>query len=246
MSIEQLSLSGFKRVRLAGAIEFKVTRSAGYGVNVHRNWSGYPRVHLNGETLVVDDPWYDIGHWFTPWLKHRVDVEMPELCELSVSGASVGTAAGFDSPEFKLTVRGASRVSGEIRAGKFDLDAAGASRLDMNMTADELRAKLAGASRLDGSLTARAGDIQVVGASRLHLKGSVGKAKIDAAGASHLELEQLLIRTAGIKLAGASHCRVTVDTTMDAEVVGASRLVYAGNPAIGTVKSIGASQLVRA
>jgi hypothetical protein len=172
---------------------------------------------------------------------------MPELRELKVSGASKGSATGFDSSgDFRLQVRGASNVTGEVKAGDSELDVAGASQIRLGLSAGRLRLKVAGASKLSGELRAETGDIHVVGASRIGLRGDMEDAQIDVAGASRLDMDDFTVRNAGIKLAGASRCRVNVAGKMDAELLGASRLVYGGSPVIGNIRAMGASHLTRA
>ena len=246
MSTEQLDLSGFTRVDIKGAFRFEVVRADRYSVGIERSWLMHPRVDVRGDTLVIYEPWYDVAHWLAPWRTPWAKVEMPGLRELRVSGASRGSATGFNSSqEFRLMVQGASHLTGEIKAGASEMDVAGASQLQLAMSASELKVKVAGASRIKGELKADKGDIQVAGASRIGVKGAMGEATINVAGASRLDMDDFTIRNANIKLAGASQCRVKVNGKMDAELAGASRLVYGGNPVMGNVRAVGASQLER-
>jgi len=245
MRTEQFGLSGFTRVDIRGVFHFGVVKSDTYGVIVERSWIVHPRALVQGDTLVVYEPWYDLGH--TAWLTPRVKVGMPELRELKVSGASVGSVTGFSSSQdFRLKARGGSHLTGDIKAGNSELDVAGASQPKLGLSSGQLRLKVAGASKLNGELNADVGDIHVVGASRIVLKGAMGDALIDVAGASRLYMDNLTVHNAGIRLAGASQCRLRVDGKMDAELAGASRLFYSGNPVMGNIRAVGASRVARA
>ena len=247
MSMQQMDLSGFTSVDIRGSFDFEVVRSDAYRVNIERSGLMHPQAVVRGDNLAVYEPWYDLVHWLTPWKTPRVRVEMPELHGLSVSGASTGVVTGFSSSrDLRLKVRGASRVTGELEAGKAEMDIAGASRLRLGLHANQLRLNMAGASRLNGDLKADRGDIHVVGASVIGVKGTLGDASINVAGASNLDLENLTVHNAEIRLVGAGRCYVRVDGKMDAELAGASRLVYAGNPVMGNIRTVGASQLARA
>jgi hypothetical protein len=246
MSTEQFNLTGFTKVDIKGAFRFEVVRADAYTVSVDRYWYHQTRVYQQDDVLVVYHPWYDVLGWFTPWITPAVKVAMPALRELTVSGASVGSAKGFDSTQdFKLRVRGASRLTGEINAGNSEIDVAGASRIELAAVVKNLNFKVAGASRISGSLKADKCEIHVAGASRIGLKGSIGDAVIDVAGASRLDLGDLTTRVAGIKIVGASQCAVNVQDKMDAELAGASRLVYGGNPVMGNIRMVGASTMSR-
>ena len=246
MSTEQLNLTGFTKIDIRGAFRFAVARADTYSVSIDRYWYHRTQVYQQDDVLVVYHPWYDVLGWFTPWITPAVKVTMPELRELSVSGASVGSAKGFSSTQdFKLRVRGASRLTGEINAGNSEFDVAGASRIELAAVVKELKFKVAGASRISGTIRADKGEIHVAGASRIGLKGTIGDAVIDVAGASRLDLGDLTARVAGIKIVGASQCAVNVQDKMDAELAGASRLVYGGNPVMGNIRMVGASTMNR-
>ena len=246
MTKQHLSLNDFARVDIRGAFRFEIVKSDKYDVVLERDWRLHPTASVRGDTLVISEPWYDLVHWITPWVSPWVRVEMPELRELRVSGASRGSTTGFTSyHDFKLSVRGASQVTGDFTSDDCDFDVAGASKIQLGASAKVLRLKVAGASRLSGSLQAEKGDIHVVGASRMDVKGQMGDAVIDVAGASPLDLANLTVRNAGIKLLGASQCSLSVSGRMDAELAGASRLVYGGNPVMGNIRAVGASSLTR-
>ncbi len=240
--MEQLNLSDFTQLDIRGAFHFEIVKSASFAVSITRAWYKRTRAFKNGVVLVIDHPWYDVLGWFTPWIVPRVRVEMPELRELRVSGASRGSVTGFVSAQdFKLKVHGASRLNGDINAGNTEFDVAGASRIDLRTSVKAVKLRVAGASDFKGSLKADNGEIEVFGASRIKLAGSMGDVVVRVAGTSHLELAGLTVRNASVKLAGASSCSLNVAGKLDAELAGASRLTYSGSPVMGNIKTIGAS-----
>lgn len=246
MNSEHLSLSGFTRVHISGAFRFEVVRSADFGVDIERAWYKNTRAFVRGDTLIIDHPWYDVISWFTPWVTPRAKVQMPELRELRVAGASRGTMTGFAaSADFRLGVFGASRLSGEVNAGTAAIEVVGASRADLTVTVKELKLTLAGASRYDGNLKADKAELRVVGASRINAAGTVGDAIVRVAGASRLDAGGLSVRDADVELVGASRAALTIDGKLDVSLVGASRLDYGGNPTMGNVRTVGASTLSR-
>ncbi len=246
MSTEQINETGFTRLDIKGAFQFQIARADAYNATVENNWFHRTKVYKQDDTLVVYHPWYDILGWFTPWITPAIKVSMPELRELRVAGASRGSAKGFNSPQdFKLKVRGASRLDLEVAAGNAEFDLAGASRMGLAAAVKEMRLNVAGASRITGSLKAEKGEIHVAGASRIGLKGGIGDAVINVEGASRLDLGDFTARTAGIKIVGASQCSLNVQDKMDAELAGASRLLYGGNPVMGNIRMVGASSIAK-
>jgi hypothetical protein len=246
MGTERINLSDFNQVDFRGAFRFDIVKSDIFGITLSKARFKQTRVSKDGGALILYHPWWDIMNWFTPWMVPKVKVEMPELRGLSVAGASHGSVRGFASPQaFMLRIRGASRLTGSIRVGSAEFNVAGASRVELDSSVDTLKLKVAGASQFSGSMKADNATIEVVGASNLRLSGSIGDVVVKGAGASHLELADLLVRKADIKLAGASRCSIDVQDRLDAEVAGASRLVYGGTPVMGNVKAVGASTLTK-
>ena len=117
--------------------------------------------------------------------------------------------------------------------------------MELTSTVKEFKLKMAGASEVKGTLKGGGGKIDVVGASRVRLSGTMGDAVIRVAGASHLEMDDFTVNNADIRLVGASSVSLNISGKLDAELAGASRLLYGGNPVMGNVKTVGASTLNR-
>jgi hypothetical protein len=246
MKTEKLNLSDFTQLNIRGAFRFEIVRSDAYAVSITREWFKRTRAFKDGGVLVIDHPWYDVLGWFTPWIIPKAKIEMPKLGELKVSGASKGSITGFDSlDDFKLKVRGASRLSGDISSGNAEIDLAGASRIELASSVKALRLKVVGASDFEGKMKADSGEIEVQGASRIRISGSMEDVAIKVAGASHLEMGDLIAHNAKIKLTGASRCSLNIEGKLDAELAGASRLIYGGNPVMGNISTTGASVLTK-
>ena len=102
---------------------------------------------------------------------------------------------------------------------------------------------LSGASRVNGDLVAAAVDIELSGASKLSLEGNGVNMDIDASGASSVDLGGFMAENIYVSLSGASDATVNLDGTLDADLSGASKLQYYGNPAMGDIETSGASSI---
>lgn len=155
-------------------------------------------------------------------------ITMPVLEGLDLSGASRGTVSGFSS------------------RSNFSADLKGASSLAiLNVSAGEMKFKLVGASKVTGQIKGGDAEFNLSGASRVELEGSASNIVIDAAGASHVDLASFHVNGANVKLSGASHSTVNIDGQLDANLGGASKLYFLGKPAMGDVKTAGASTIGR-
>ena len=157
----------------------------------------------------------------------RAEVTMPEFYRLGLSGAARGTVFGFSS------------------SGDLEFDMSGASSLHIHdVSAADIKFDLSGASRVSGAITASGDvDFNLEGASKAELSGSANDIRIVASGASRLGLDDFPVQNADVSLSGASHGTVNLDGRLDADLSGASKLWYIGEPTMGDIHSSGGSTL---
>ena len=111
-------------------------------------------------------------------------------------------------------------------------------------SAHNLSISLSGASVLEGYVEAREADLRINGASKLTLAGSADSLMVRASGASVLDLQHFSIDRASVVLNGASQAAVNVRGSIEnAELSGASVLIYDGDPGLGDIQTTGASRL---
>lgn len=123
----------------------------------------------------------------------------------------------------------------------------GASRADIRgfNSPEPFGLELSGASSTAGDIASGNAEIKLSGASNARLTGSAKDVVIDAAGANHMDLRSFPVNNAAIKLSGTSHLSATVNGRLDARLSGVSHLSLSGNPAMGNIRTSGASQLVK-
>jgi len=137
LETEAYAFANFTEVEISSTFEFEIKQSSSYSINVTAddNVIDYVRVSQIGQTLkirLVTVP----PLWSTTL---RASVTMPQLNDLTVSGASRGTVSGFSSNEdLDITVSGASRLTGDITAGNVEFDISGASTIQLEGSADDI------------------------------------------------------------------------------------------------------------
>ena len=247
MNKENFNLTDFDKVIISGPFDFIISRSDSYSVSLTKSWFQNIVISKDGHDLRVYRHWYDVLSWFTPWSRPSLEVQMPDITGLELSGACEGSITGFKSSNnFKLAVRGASRLTGNIIAGDAVYKIVGASVTELASSVKAFRLTLTGASDFRGTLKADDGNMYIVGASKLSLSGEMRDVVIRAEGASNLDLKDLITRNTEIRLTGASRCSVNTDGKLDADLSGACRLAYSGSPVMGNVRTVGASTITKA
>ena len=215
--------TGFTGVEAGSAFKVDIVRSENFSISVTLSEKIADRLNVTktGDTLHID--------FKEPVLNFRgrplATITLPDLRSLDLSGATEVTAKGFKS------------------SNNFNLEVSGASGLDMDMETGNFKADISGASKINGYLKAASSDINVTGASRITLTGSSGDITIDISGASRASLDNFAVGNAFIQLSGAGQASMLINGNLDANLSGASRLVYSGKPTLGKLDVTGGSTL---
>jgi hypothetical protein len=215
-------LSGFQNIEISSAINYDITRSPNYRVNVsaHENLFQYLDVKTSSNILIVrmkpDSHTNSDIH---------VTISLPELDSITISGASKGSLSGFESNQ------------------PLDIEVSGASQLDLEASAGRTRMVVSGASKVKGTLTAQDFRLNLSGASRCELEGRATAGDITVSGASNLFCLDFKTQGCRIGASGASTGRIYCSGNLDIEASGASTVIYSGDPDIKSLNVSGASKV---
>jgi hypothetical protein len=108
---------------------------------------------------------------------------------------------------------------------------------------EDLDITVSGASSVTGDITAGNVEFDISGASTIQLEGSADDIDANVSGASHFNLEDFLVNNADVNISGASTGTINLTGRLDADLSGASTLLYIGEPVMGTINVSGASTL---
>ena len=221
----QIDFKDFTRVRVEGALSINITRAETYSVKAFQDPSTNIKIEQSGDALRI----YRKFDWWLLGLRPRphLDITMPDLAELMITGASQGEVRGFNnSRDLTLKLTGASHLK--------------VSAIITNI----LRLDASGASNITGDINSEAGIFfKISGASRVELTGKGYNASIELSGASQARLAGLTLDNVEASISGASSAYIKVNNKLDFNLNGASRLEYAGHPTIGKMRVSGASTL---
>jgi len=223
LATEEFNFSDFTRVEVGSAFEVEVVQSGSYSVSVTAddNLFDYIQVSKQGTTLKIR---LKTAQYIATTT--MAEITMPQLRGLDLSGATRGTVSGFSSTE------------------SLDIEVSGASSLNLvEMSAGDVKFDISGASKVTGDIAAGDADFDVSGASTVQLEGSASDIVVEASGASHAKLAGFPVNNADVRLSGASTGTVNLDGKLDADLSGASKLEYIGEPTMGNINTSGASTL---
>lgn len=184
---DELALTGFDRVRVSQSFDVTITQDDAFAVvvRVDENVQEHLEIKLDGSTLVIGlkGTSYSVRDEVTM----DVDVTLPALVAVDLSGASSAKLAGFESDRaFSSNVSGASSLSGEIVAGDIRLVVSGSSRAVLTGQAGDVDARVSGASIVDlTALPASNGAVEISGSSQVDVALS-GTLDVSASGASRV------------------------------------------------------------
>jgi hypothetical protein len=223
MVTRDFDFTGFTRIKVGNAFKVDIARSDNYSITVmiDANTAEGLKVIKNGDTLEIGrKPFWNFWGVLN---RTQVTITLPDLRSLELSGACEGNVKGFKS------------------SNSFNLKLSGASDLDIDMEAGNFKSDMSGASSFNGFLKAANSDIELSGASDVTLTGSGGDIRIKASGASQANLQNYPVGNADIVLSGASISILNASGKLNADLSGASRLEYTGNPTLGKIDVTGGS-----
>jgi Putative auto-transporter adhesin, head GIN domain len=149
---------------------------------------------------------------------------------------------GFqNAPGFRRITLKASITLPQLRG----LAVSGASRGTISgfSSSEDLDVAVSGASRVTGDITAGNAEFGISGASTIQLEGAANDMVAQVSGASRFNLEDFAVDNADVNISGASTGTINLTGRLDANVSGASTLLYIGEPTMGDISVTGASTL---
>lgn len=183
--------SGFERIEASGAYQVRIRRGDAFRITARGSQAELDRlvVERNGQTLEIHSK-SSIG--FRGWHSSRrnavlVEVEMPTLRGLDLSGAARADVAGFqDSDDVKIEQSGAAWLRFDGSGSPLNVDLSGAAHLLLTGTTPRLRGEIGGAAELNAAkLQATDVDVEATGAARAAVRAT-GSLRADASGAAHI------------------------------------------------------------
>ncbi len=210
---QEMDFTDFTRLEIGHVFQAKVTRSDSFfiSITVDDNLLQYVVVRKSGNTLRI---YLKEGCTYIGTTK-IVEITMPKIDKLSLSGASRVEVSGFRSSD------------------RLELEASGVSSFNIDdLKAGDTGFEISGGSHVVGSIEIANGRFNVSGASSIDLEGYAGDISIEASGVSHANLANLSVSNATVKISEASVVTVNASGTIDGNISGASRLTYLGNPAL--------------
>ncbi len=227
MTTKDYDLKGFTKIEVGGAFEVDIARSDSFRVSVTADDFPHIRVEEIDHTLVIRRQGIE---WLAPFHNRpKAIVTLPLLTDVNISGASQGRIENFQSDaELTVNLSGASHIEA------------------YNITAEKLELKVRGASSLVGDInTVKDAKLEATGASRIELTGAGADVIVRVSGASRTELSKFPVQNASLHISGASNAFINLNGRLDANVSGASKLLWAGTPIMGDIQTSGASSLQR-
>jgi hypothetical protein len=159
------SYSGFKRIDVSDAMTLNIHEADSFYVQitVDDNLSKYLDVYTSGNWLVIS---MEDGRNYK-FNSIKAEVYMPDITDLTGSGASMSSMNGFDAlTDLNLILSGASIFGGMIGAVNWNVELSGASEIYVGGFATNLSIYGSGASVINiGSFEANNANVNLSGAS---------------------------------------------------------------------------------
>ncbi len=161
-------VSGFRGVSAGSGCKLTVVQGEGYSVvvRVDDNFRDRVRVEKDGSTLRLGLKGWGFGR-----KTFEVDVTMPELEGLSLSGGSRGDVQGFESEQSReMSLSGGSRLTGALNSGDLAISMSGGARAELSGRGADLSIDGSGGASADLSdFRAASAEVSLSGGSSAHV-----------------------------------------------------------------------------
>lgn len=156
----------------------------------------------------------ETGTTATKRRNHPVTIELalPSLIDLSISGASKAIARGLHGESFDLTASGSSNVKASGQVKFLEITASGSSSVDLQ------------------ALHGESLDLTASGSSNVKVSGQVKSLEVSASGASAVDTLTLSANRVDAHSSGAGSLKVNALEELHAQASGAGNIAYTGNP----------------
>jgi hypothetical protein len=226
MMMLEMDYEDFQRIEASHGFDVEVEKADSYAVILHIDeiLVEYLNVRKSGGTIYIGLK----PNYIYSTQTRKVEIRLPNLRRLELSGASEGTVSGFTGMD------------------ETDFEVSGASHLNIrDLEARDVELNVSGASEVTGSVKVNKGLFDLSGGSRLELTGSASEISVEASGASYVILTEYTTVNADVKLSGSSKAEIVVSERLDIDLSGTSRLIYAGNPRLGRINVSDSSSIVQ-
>jgi len=212
----------------------RTLRGSGPVVSEHPSLPSFDQIHASISFQVHVSPGQDTS------VTLRFNENLRKNLDVSVSGGELRLGL---RPHFTLA---SATLEADItlpRLSRLELDGASHAQLEAGVETGGIVISASGASQVNGTLRSDQATLDLLGASAVDLIGNATNLTADASGASKANLPDLVVQMLSVHLSGASSAEVVVSGTISADVSGASRLQYGGNPTFTQRSETGASTI---
>jgi len=187
MATEKREFTGFNQLDIGWGFEANVTRGSEFSISITANENVLDSVLVSksGGKLKVGMKSATYNR-----LQLRVDITMPELVEVELSGGSDATVSGFGAQEeFRMDLSGGSSIQMDGSADRLQAESSGGSRMHLsNFQVVELEIEMSGGGRATVRVSGRI-DGDLSGGSHLYYIGNPTMGNIKKSGGSSVQEE---------------------------------------------------------
>ena len=174
----------FKKIEAGGAVRIFITAQKDFSVEISADDNILPliKTEVSGDTLKIYS-----NDRISPKNEIRVNISLPMLENLDISGASGAEVTNVTADQLKLEASGASKIKIDGTSKSLNGDASGASSIDAeNLKTEDADVEASGASKITVSPTGNL-KADASGASNVYYTGEPRSVEKKSSGASSVK-----------------------------------------------------------
>lgn len=209
---EVYDITNFDDIAVTGHFYINILKGDEYSVKLVGDKKAIDKVEVSksGDLLLLEqennNSLFGIGNFGKNKMNVYINITMPDLEEVSMSGASEAIISGFEEDNLEMYISGSNNVEFYGNVEDFNLETAGVVNIELvgigkNLTAivsgagnvsafdyivDEVEMEVAGAAKVE-VFVQNTLDIELAGAASLEYKGNPNNVMTDIAGAGQIQ-----------------------------------------------------------
>lgn len=254
---ETRDISEFSAVKNEGSFDVRITEADEFSVEVEAQENLLPIIEtfVSGYTLVIQKK---LATCFRSNSAVIINITLPQLEELKLSGSGKITADIGDSQFFECTNSGSGQIRiDSVFAGELSMKNSGSGLIELQASyADEISLIQSGSGTLDAGtvynsidasmrhsssgrilcslINGDQVDASLSGSGRLKLEGDAYVADYTLSSSGKLDALNLMVTDVKATVTGSGRIFVYATEFLDATVTGSGDVIYRGDPALTT------------
>lgn len=241
---EVRALPSFRSVSFSGSGEMRVHHGAQkVAVTADSNILPYLETKVSGDRLSIG---LKPGTVILSPSKLIVEVTLPELESVTMSGSGNALVDPFEGDELALTISGSGSVEAALDYRRAAMKLSGSGSCEISGSVDEANYDISGSGSVEAALRCERIAVKVSGSGPCRLSGSADEASYEVSGSGSIRARDFATKRTELRIGGSGDAEIRASDRLELVVSGSGSVRYYGSPELtqrlsgsGSIRKVG-------